>query len=90
MLRSPRIVPRKGLLRDNLSEGELEDMIWGDRRVFIEAEERLVQEGHKGKFALFYEGKLWKIMDDKVELARLFYDSVGNKPCYIDRVGGDV
>ncbi len=95
------VVPRKGLLKDSLDKEGLKELLSQidpeyrleferDLRAFMERENELIQEGHKGKYALFYENKCWKIGDDNINLIKLFEIQVGNYACYCDRIGGDI
>ncbi|MBI2044924.1 hypothetical protein HYT23_02610 [Candidatus Pacearchaeota archaeon] len=94
-----QITPRKGLLKDRFADGKLEkffddfkglfefDEFEKDMRVFIENEESLIEQGHFGKYALFYHGKLWGILPVFKPLIDSFHKKEGNHSCYCDRIG---
>ena len=94
-----QVKPRKGLLKDHLDEDRLKGLLAKinsdskeefekDIRAFIQNEEDLIQQGHKGKYALFYDGECWGILNEQEALLKSFFKEIGNEDCYCDRIGG--
>ena len=89
-----RVIPRKGLLKDDLDKKNLEKISSesGDMHknmvIFMVQEEELIKQGHKGKYALFYDGKCWGILNEEKALLSSFFREVGMKDCYCSRIGG--
>lgn len=94
-----RITPRKGLLADSFEEGELEKLfskipddyrekLKNDMMSFMESEYQLVEQGYKGKYAIFHEGKCWGILENQLDLLGSFDKNVGNVACFCDIIGG--
>ncbi|MBU2496512.1 MAG: hypothetical protein KJ767_00435 [Nanoarchaeota archaeon] len=99
---SPELKRRKGLLKDFINKEELEDLLSQIHntehrgvlekgiRGFMEKEEELINQDHKGKYALYYEGKLYGIDKDEDKLIKSFEDSeFGDYSFYCNRIGGD-
>lgn len=90
-----QVIPRKGLLKDSMNKKTLEEISSSSTEtdknmmIFMEQEEELIQQGHKGKYALFYDGKCWGILNEEEALLSSFFKEVGNKGCYCHRIGGE-
>ena len=93
------IKPREGLLKDDMNKDRLKGLLSKigydsrkefekDIRAFMESEENLIQQGYKGKYALFYDGECWGILNEQEALLKSFFKEIGNEDCYCDRIGG--
>jgi len=58
-----------------------------DRRYFRRIEPELINEGHKGEYALVHDKEVVAMGSDKVELAEDFYKKKGYKSFYIGKIG---
>lgn len=56
---------------------------------FMDQEEDLIAQGHNGKYALFYEGELFRVLRNEFDLREMFYQEKGNHAFYIGRIGRD-
>lgn len=95
LLNFMQVKPRKGLLKDGMNKKKLEEIsssskgMYKNMMVFMEQEEELIKQGHKGKYALFYDGKCWGILNEQEPLLSSFMRQFRNKDCYLDRIGGE-
>ena len=96
-----QVVPRKTLLKDSFDEEGLENLLSKineggmgyqrkeferNMRAFMDKEEHLISEGHGGKYALFYEGKCWGILESQMDLLKSFHESLKYTTCYCDQI----
>ncbi|MBI5148664.1 hypothetical protein HZA33_03215 [Candidatus Pacearchaeota archaeon] len=55
---------------------------------YMESEEALIEQGHKGKYALYYKDKCIGISDNYNELVKSFMTEKGEHACYCSKIGG--
>jgi len=99
-----QVMPRRGLLKYHINERDLEDPstllenmnpavrdeFRKDIIAFMNEEEKLIAEGNKGKYALFYEGTCWRIAESEEKLIKDFLGEIGNHSCYCSKIGGEI
>jgi len=56
-------------------------------RAFMDQEEKLLN-GNKGKHALFYNGALWRMSVDEINLIKSFEKDLPDEISYCDIIGG--
>ena len=73
-------------LEFNINEGDLEKYKL-NIRAFMDQEEKLLN-GNKGKHALFYNGALWRMSVDEINLIKSFEKDLPDEISYCDIIGG--
>ena len=59
-------------------------------KAFRDNEEKLISEGYKGQHALFFNGELYAIGENRTKLQEQFFQERGYHIYYISRIGGDI